>query len=65
RRHASQSHVANPRKKSGDDWFSRPYVPSATASTKPQSRRSSLKPKREIAALLGGLRPKEQENGQA
>ena len=56
RRHASQSHVANPRKKSSDDWFSRPYVPSATATAKPQPRRTSLKPKREIAALLGGLR---------
>ena len=52
---AAQSHVANPRKKSGDDWFSRPYVPSSTATAQPQPRRTSLKPKREIAALLGGL----------
>jgi superfamily II DNA/RNA helicase len=65
-RQVSQSHVPSPRKKSGDDWFNRPYVPSATASSRPQSlRRGTAKPKREIAALLGGLRPKEQENGQA
>jgi len=63
RRHASQAHVPNPRKKSGDDWFSRPYVPSSTAIAKPQPRRGSLKPKREIAALLGGLRRKERESG--
>lgn len=53
-RHPSQPHVANPKKKSGDEWFNRPYVPSAA--TRPQPRRSLIKPGHEIAALLGGLR---------
>jgi ATP-dependent RNA helicase RhlE len=39
-----------------DDWFSRPYEPSGNAPTQPVQSRTSTKPRKEVAALLGGLR---------
>ena len=45
-----------PKRKSGDDWFDKPYVPSNTnAIDNPINQSRSKKPKGEVAALLGGL----------
>ena len=49
-----------PAKKSSDPWFDKPYEPTGATTTKapaPQLYRSN-KPKREVAALLGGLQSK-------
>ena len=54
-----RSHTArssSPKKKSGDDWFDKPYVPTGNIPAPDQSGRTSSKPKGEVAALLGGLR---------
>lgn len=48
-----------PEKKSSDPWFDKPYEPSAATSDKVAPSRLSKQPKREIAALLGGLGRKE------
>ncbi len=47
-----------PKKKSHDEWFDKPYEPSATAPPPSPSSfaRNSNKPKGPVAALLGGLR---------
>ena len=44
-------------KKSNDPWFDKPYEPTGTDAVKPQSNQlyKTSKPKREVAALLGGL----------
>ena len=44
-------------KKSNDPWFDKPYEPTGTGAVKPQSNQlyKTSKPKREVAALLGGL----------
>ncbi|WP_137718944.1 DEAD/DEAH box helicase [Methylobacillus flagellatus] len=42
------------RKPSSDPWFDQPYQPAADA-PQPEPRQRSSKPKRELAALLGGL----------
>jgi ATP-dependent RNA helicase RhlE len=39
-----------------DDWFNRPYEPSADAPSSPQAQHKSIKSNKEVAALLGGLR---------
>jgi len=50
------SRPAAPKRKSGDDWFDKPYVPSNTnAIDNPMNQSRSKKPKGEVAALLGGL----------
>ena len=54
-----RSHTArnsSPKKKSGDNWFDQPYVPTGNNPTLNLSGTRSSKPKREVAALLGGLR---------
>ncbi len=51
----------SPAKKSSDPWFDKPYEPTGATTTKapaPQLYRSN-KPKREVAALLGGLQAKQ------
>lgn len=49
--------AAMPKKKSGDDWFDKPYEPTVSATIADNHpARSNTKPKGEIAALLGGLR---------
>jgi ATP-dependent RNA helicase RhlE len=47
-----------PKKKSHDEWFDKPYEPSATASQPSPSSfaKNGSKPKSQVAALLGGLR---------
>jgi ATP-dependent RNA helicase RhlE len=55
-RRTTAPRVATPRKKSGDDWFDKPYEPSVQTPVANQTNRVSTKPKGEIAALLGGLR---------
>ena len=50
-----------PAKKNSDPWFDKPYEPTGATTTKapaPQLYRSN-KPKREVAALLGGLQAKQ------
>ena len=44
-------------KKSSDPWFDKPYEPTGTGAVKPQNNQlyKTNKPKREVAALLGGL----------
>lgn len=45
-----------PKRKAGDDWFDKPYVPSSTNPiNSPANQAHSKKPKGEVAALLGGL----------
>ncbi len=61
RRPAASTHSAAPTRKSApkDDWFHKPYEPSESAA--PAAERQpfrSSKPKRQIAALLGGLTTK-------
>jgi len=54
-----RSHTArssSQKKKSGDDWFDKPYVPAGNNPALNLSGTRSSKPKREVAALLGGLR---------
>ncbi len=46
--HSSKSKV--------DDWFSRPYEPAKDAPPRPAQSRPASKGKKEVAALLGGLR---------
>ncbi|ROH88552.1 DEAD/DEAH box helicase [Pseudomethylobacillus aquaticus] len=46
--------VRSTRKPSSDPWFDQPYQPAADA-PQPEPRQRSSKPKRELAALLGGL----------
>jgi superfamily II DNA/RNA helicase len=49
-----------PAKKSNDPWFDKPYEPTGATTTKAQTPQlyKSNKPKREVAALLGGLQSK-------
>jgi superfamily II DNA/RNA helicase len=49
-----------PAKKSKDPWFDKPYEPASVANNKPQAPQAyrGNKPKREVAALLGGLQSK-------
>ena len=51
---ASRSIAA--KKKSGDDWFDKPYEPTSAVSEDTQPSRPNMKRKGEVAALLGGLR---------
>jgi superfamily II DNA/RNA helicase len=46
-----------PTKKSNDPWFDKPYEPTGSGAVNPQSNQlyKTSKPKREVAALLGGL----------
>jgi len=39
-----------------DDWFNRPYEPSANAPSPTQAQHKGIKSNKEVAALLGGLR---------
>jgi ATP-dependent RNA helicase RhlE len=56
-RRTAAPRAAMPKKKSGDDWFDKPYEPTVSATTTDNlPTRSNTKPKGEIAALLGGLR---------
>ena len=49
-----------PERKSSDPWFDKPYEPNDASTDKaPPPSRLSKQPKREIAALLGGLLRKE------
>ena len=49
-----------PERKSSDPWFDKPYEPSGEGANKPPvASRMSKQPKRELAALLGGLGRKE------
>lgn len=49
-----------PERKSNDPWFDKPYEPAGETTDKaPAASRASKQPKREIAALLGGLGRKE------
>jgi ATP-dependent RNA helicase RhlE len=49
-----------PERKSNDPWFDKPYEPTGEPVDKsPAAARTSKQPKREIAALLGGLGRKE------
>jgi hypothetical protein len=54
---AASSPRPSPAKKSNDPWFDKPYEPTGTDAVKPQSNQlyKTSKPKREVAALLGGL----------
>ena len=54
---AASSTRPSPAKKSNDPWFDKPYEPTGTDTVKPQSNQlyKTSKPKREVAALLGGL----------
>ncbi len=47
----------SPAKKSIDPWFDKPYEPTGDIAAKPQTNQlyKTNKPKREVAALLGGL----------
>lgn len=45
-----------PARSKGDDWFNKPYEPAKDAPPSPEFQTRSPKPKKEIAALLGGLR---------
>ena len=56
-RRTAAPRAAMPKKKSGDDWFDKPYEPTVSATTADNHpARPNSKPKGEIAALLGGLR---------
>lgn len=56
-RRTAAPRAAMPKKKSGDDWFDKPYEPTVSAtSAEKLAVRPNSKPKGEIAALLGGLR---------
>lgn len=51
----SNSKPRQPRTKT-DDWFNRPYEPSADAPSSSQTQHKGSKSNKEVAALLGGLR---------
>ncbi|HZV97664.1 MAG TPA: ATP-dependent helicase, partial [Methylophilaceae bacterium] len=49
-----------PARKNTDEWFDKPYEPSAEIVVNTQPVQANSKPKGEVAALLGGLRRSEQ-----
>ena len=53
---SKSSSKPRPTRTKTDDWFNRPYEPSADAPSPPQAQHKGIKSNKEVAALLGGLR---------